>query len=314
MKSKDKILIYRGVGNFEEVLVRGHYFKKYPIKASLESHSNIQNLKQAVNRFRLQPHKRRQLSIKVYDEEAVVETGADGYFETRVSHAFKKEGWFKITVEDQINGESAEGSFFVPDLNAPSVISDIDDTVLISHSTRFLRKMRLILFKNAHSRRVTKSIQSDDWMSKLSPEKEIDSYFYVSSSEWNLYDFLSDFFSIKDLPKGPFFLQRLKTSPLKLLGSGGGHHEHKLESIRFLLDFYPGKPFYLLGDSGQKDIHIYMEVTKSYPERISGVLIRKIRRNSKKSALLEAKKLFKDFDIPFHAFSDKELDQFKTDI
>jgi len=314
MERRDKILIYRGVGNSQQVLVRGHYFKKYPIKELRQQQSQIQNLRQAFNRFRLQPHKYRKLDVRVGDDSREVTTGKDGYFESTLAHTGSELGWYKINVSDPENGKEDEGSYFVPDESSPSIISDIDDTVLISHSTRFLRKMRLFLFKNAHSRKITKHVESEDWMSHLLPETEIDSYFYVSSSEWNLYDFLEDFFEIKGLPKGPFFLKRLKTNPLKLLRSGGGHHLHKLDSINFLMGFYPSKPFYLLGDSGQKDIHIYMDVVKQNPGRVKGVLIRKIKLNSRRKILEEASRFFHQNGIPFHAFTDHEIDQINPDI
>lgn len=312
MKKLDKILIYRGVGNANQVLVRGHYFKRYPIKKLKEEQSSFQNLKQAYNRFRLQPHKYRKLVVTVGDDQKDLTTGKDGYFEVTLNHSGPDSGWFKIIVNDPENGNVDQGSYFVPDPASPSIISDIDDTVLISHSTQFLRKMRLILFKNAHSRKSTKHIESEDWMNSLLPEKEIDSHFYVSSSEWNLYDFLADFFEIKGLPKGPFFLKRLKTSPLKLLKSGGGQHLHKLDSINFLMKFYQSKSFYLLGDSGQKDIHIYMDVARQNPDRVKGVLIRKIRHRSRKKVLEEASEFFKEENIPFHAFSDQEIDQINS--
>ena len=130
-------------------------------------------------------------------------------------------------------------------------------------------------------------------MDDLVSRGTIDSFFYVSSSEWNLYDFLRDFFQVKGLPQGFFFLKRLKTNPLKLLKTGSGRHDHKFESIEFLLNFFPEKTFYMIGDSGQKDIHIYMEIAKEYPERICGVLIRKIRKDTRKKILQEADTLFK---------------------
>jgi phosphatidate phosphatase APP1 len=35
-------------------------------------------------------------------------------------------------------------------------------------------------------------------------------FFYVSGSEWNLYDFIVEFFRINNLPKGVFLLNQLK--------------------------------------------------------------------------------------------------------
>jgi len=101
-------------------------------------------------------------------------------------------------------------------------------------------------------------------------------FFYVSSSEWNLYEFLQDFFHVQNIPKGPFLLQEYKSGLRDLLFTGGGSHQHKEDKIRRLMLLFPKLKFILIGDSGQRDTEIYRQILHEFPDRILAVYIRKI--------------------------------------
>jgi phosphatidate phosphatase APP1 len=69
---------------------------------------------------------------------------------------------------------------------------------------------------------------------QLGPDGEgLNPIFYVSSSPWNLYDLLEEFFRVHGIPEGPLFLRDWDFSPLKLLRMG--HQDHKLTQDRAAL-------------------------------------------------------------------------------
>jgi phosphatidate phosphatase APP1 len=107
--------------------------------------------------------------------------------------------------------------------------------------------------------------------------------FYVSSSPWNLYDVLTEFFELNDIPQGPLMLRDWGIKPSELLPLG--HKKHKLESIRAILDAYPDLPFVLIGDSGQEDPEIYRDVVHEYPERIRAIYIRDVSARTRESEI-----------------------------
>lgn len=110
--------------------------------------------------------------------------------------------------------------------------------------------------------------------------------FYVSSSPWNLYDLLQDFFHIEELPNGPLFLRDFGITPEQFIV--GGHGSHKREAIDELLETHPELPFLLIGDSGQEDPEIYAAVARDHPERILVVYIRDVtteKRNHEVKAI-----------------------------
>jgi phosphatidate phosphatase APP1 len=98
--------------------------------------------------------------------------------------------------------------------------------------------------------------------------------FFLSSSPWNLYDLLIEFFRLQEIPAGPLFLRDWGISAGELLPTG--HHAHKLGVLRQILELYPWLPFILIGDSGQEDPEIYRAVLDDFPGRILAIYIRDV--------------------------------------
>lgn len=116
-------------------------------------------------------------------------------------------------------------------------------------------------------------------------------FFYVSSSEWNLYDLLVDFCDHHDLPKGPFLLRDTQIKLSKVWKSGSGDHSHKLEKIQHILRLHEEKEFILIGDSGQQDAEIYCQIARENPELIKTIYIRDVRPSRHKDVLRIAENL-----------------------
>jgi phosphatidate phosphatase APP1 len=155
------------------------------------------------------------------------------------------------------------------------VISDVDDTVVRTEANQWLRMLRIVLLTSAHTRmpfrHVDQLYQALRGGSDGGRENPI---FYLSSSPWNLYDLLEEFFRVHDIPEGPLFLRDWQASPLKLLRMD--HQTHKIDRIRHLLRVYPELPWVLIGDSGQEDPEIYRDAVREFPGRIRAVYIHSV--------------------------------------
>jgi len=97
--------------------------------------------------------------------------------------------------------------------------------------------------------------------------------FYVSSSPWNLYEYLMAVFVRTQLPLGPFFLRDLGVSRTQFIT--GTHGDHKTDAIETILDANPHLKFTLVGDTGQHDPHIYADIVQRFPNRILQVILRR---------------------------------------
>ncbi|WP_372950364.1 App1 family protein [Mariniphaga sp.] len=288
-----KILPYKGYGNETDVFIQGMVIEDKGLAKPKNKHRFWTNMLSTIKRFSSDEIPDVKVSATFLGESKTVKTDELGYFsfhfhfENKQDDLLTKE-WHSIHFEllDQIIENQppihATGEIrIVPVRHNRIIVSDIDDTVMISHATQILKKLRLMLLKNALTRSPFLGVSKFyDALAKGTFKTENNPFFYVSSSEWNLYDLLDDFFHFNHLPKGVFMLRKLESSIYKFWKSGGGSHEHKFEKIESLLQFYPGQKFILIGDSGQHDPEIYSRLAFEFPGRIETIFIRKIRKRT----------------------------------
>ncbi len=300
---ESKIIGYRGIANSERVIISGHAFEKHKVRDLHPHHGKRRNLKQTIRRFRAKPLKMTAIDVSINGTKKRVRTNKKGFFTCEIKQAHDKPGWYKYQLYWKRNDKNFESEYYFSDDQETGVISDIDDTLLVSHSTKLIRKMTLLLFRNAHTRKTIPFLKS--WyahIKDLDDDSKVKDFYYVSNSEWNLYDFLIDFFSINELPKGVFFLQNLKKGLRDLVSSGKVHHNHKIKSIEFLLRFYPKKKFILIGDNGQKDMEIYYQIVSKFHNRIKGVMIRKLPYIKNEKRIQSYRQKITDLGVSFLTF------------
>jgi phosphatidate phosphatase APP1 len=284
-----KIIPYRGYANQKDIYIQGSVIEDKGLSKPNEKNSIWQNILAMIKRFSGDEIPHVKVKAKFFDMEQIEVTDEGGFF----SFHFKfgeipeqqiKSGWYPVSFEllDHIVEEQplikATGEIrIVSPAEKRIIVSDIDDTVLISHSTQTIRKLRLMLLKNALSRLPFKGVSFFyHALERGTDSKSSHPFFYVSSSEWNLYDLLEDFFEHHRMPKGSYMLRRLESSIYKFWKSGQGSHEHKYHKIKFLLNTFDQQNFILIGDSGQKDPQIYKRLALEFPGRVEAIYIRKI--------------------------------------
>jgi phosphatidate phosphatase APP1 len=296
------VVAYRGWGNTVEALVLGHAFRHYKLAPPHPDHSLWDNLLAALRRYRLKPLSGVEVEVEIEGQVQTTRTDNRGFFSCEIPLVAAKPGWHAYRYRSAGMVEWQEAALLIADPAAPGVISDVDDTWLVSHSTRWWHKLRLILGNNAYSRRPFERL--DAWRAVLSEMNQGSlpgDFFYVSDSEWNLYDFLLDFFRLHRLPQGPFLLQNLKSGWEEVVFNRLPRIS-KADRIRSLLDFFPEKSFYLLGDSGQRDPEIYAAVVGEEPDRFLGVLIRDLPLRGDDARLRYFGRQIEAAGVPFHTF------------
>jgi phosphatidate phosphatase APP1 len=160
--------------------------------------------------------------------------------------------------------------------------------VVKTDAAHLLRMARSVFLSNARTRLPFKGVAAlyRALQQGTTAEPGANPLFYVSSSPWNLYDLLIEFFTLHNIPQGPIFLRDWGVSKHELLPTQ--HRGHKLVAIEQLLERYPDLPFILIGDSGQEDPEIYHEVVRRYPGRICAVYIRNVSREPSRATAIRA--------------------------
>lgn len=177
-------------------------------------------------------------------------------------------------------GRAAQAESFTVPILAPgtddhwAVISDIDDTVIETGATNFLKNWRRVLVDRPQDRLAVPGAASLYGLIAGDHAAPTRPFFYVSSSPWNLYGFLTEFMERNRIPHGPMFLRDIGIDRKTFIHAG--HASHKLAAIETILAFYPGHRFVLVGDNGQEDVAIYAQAVADFPGRVSAVLIRDV--------------------------------------
>ncbi|MBD2843125.1 phosphatase domain-containing protein [Erythrobacter rubeus] len=226
-------------------------------------------------------------------------TGAEGFAHFEIpfgdEHALPmSSGWERARLRwsaHENGGEAGETTAFVlaPGRDAGiGVISDIDDTILetgiTGNARAILRNWKRVLIQMPGQRVAVPGAQ--DFYSALGGDAEAalaDSdttvpqarprpVFYVSSSPWNLFNYLVAYKRQREMPLGPIMLRDWGFNR-KTLGSEG-HGSHKENAILRILETYPHMRFAMVGDDTQKDLVAFGAIVEKMPERIAAVFIR----------------------------------------
>ncbi|MCF8302960.1 MAG: App1 family protein [Bacteroidales bacterium] len=276
---KSIIVPHYGFSNGDETHVKGHAFRNYQY-SSHERQSVIKNVLQMINRYQLIPVRNAEIEITVKGVQKNVTTDRSGFFSATLPVSDPKTGWQDYTCKFTDDNTIFPGSYRVCDAYDTAVISDIDDTLLITHTTNIIRMISLVMLKNAFTRKATPQLGDIfKYVEELSGESLPQDFFYVSNSEWNLYDFLTDFFRHNNFPEGIFLLQPLRIGMRDVVLKAHKYEDHKPKSIKHLLNFFPQKPFIFVGDNSHRDLEIYAAIGRQFPDRIKGVIVRELKRD-----------------------------------
>ena len=282
--------LYRGYVNKEELVVFGHVFKSWAPDKYRMDRKGIRHAVSVIHMFRIKPLENVEVTLKFKDIVVTTKTLADGYFRFTIPCSENLEsGWHPYEVSCNLYdyGIVQTSELLKPFESKVGVISDIDDTFLVSHSGNFFKKLYILLFKNINKRKVFEDVVPHyQALSRAGQENETasNSFFYVSSSEWNLYEFIDAFARLHKLPKAVIKLKKIKTGISDFLFTGRGSHDHKFEKIKDIIMFYPNLDYVLLGDDSQKDPYLYERIVKIFPENIKAIYIRQTSRRKKQQA------------------------------
>jgi phosphatidate phosphatase APP1 len=280
-----QILPYHGYGTPQEIFMKGRLLEEREIMQLEDQDTVWKNILNMYQRFRSEEIPDARLQAQFYDTVKDVVTDNEGFFNLRFQPKTPPptdHPWHDITLEllesmvEEQGPLQKTGKVLIPPSSSQfAVVSDIDDTIMISNADNFIQFARLTLLNNARSRAPFAGVGAFyRALQRGADAPTFNPIFYLSSNAWNLYDFLIAVMETHDIPVGPLFLRDIGIDETKFIKAG--HQAHKGEQIRHLMEIYPNLPFILIGDSGQKDAEIYRQAVYDSPERVAAIYIRDV--------------------------------------
>lgn len=161
--------------------------------------------------------------------------------------------------------------FTIPTGSRVGIISDVDDTIMLTQAPTFWKAAYNLLLLDPKKRAPVPGMSV--LFSKLQDMFPDAPFFYLSTSPWNVESSIRHFITYHGYPEGPLLLRDLDPRPKTFVPSGV---QHKLEYTEQLMADFPDMKFILIGDDGQKDPTTYATIARRYPGRVLAIGIRQL--------------------------------------
>ncbi len=180
-------------------------------------------------------------------------------------------GWqrFQMSVED---GAPVDATAFIvsPDTHF-GVVSDVDDTVMVTALPRPLVAAWNSFVVNEHARLPVPGMAV--MLERLVRTHPGAPMIYLSTGAWNIAPMLARFQKRHLFPRGSMLLTDWGPTHDRMFRSG---QQHKRDNLERLAREFPQIRWLLIGDDGQHDDAIYTAFAKEHPENVAAVAIRRL--------------------------------------
>ncbi|WP_291885909.1 phosphatase domain-containing protein [Cellulomonas sp.] len=211
-----------------------------------------------------------QLEVTVGDRTHHVVTDRGGYVDALLE-ADLAPGWHDVVLRTQ-DGDRAVAPVHVVDPGVRyGIVSDIDDTVLVTRLPRPFVAAWNVLVRHENAREPVPGMA--ELYHRLLAADPRAPVVYLSTGAWNAAPTLGRFLRRHGYPAGPMLLTDWGPTNTGWFRSGP---EHKRAQLRRLVHELPDVRWILVGDDGQRDPEIYAEAARLFPEHLRAVVVRQL--------------------------------------
>ncbi|MFG6502260.1 App1 family protein [Microbacterium sp. P05] len=211
-----------------------------------------------------------QITVTIDGERHEVVADRGGVLDT-VLPAHLEPGWQTITVAVE-GGEPIETRVFIVGSDVRfGVVSDVDDTVMVTALPRPLLAAWNSFVVDEHARQPVPGMAV--LLERLAREHQGAPVIYLSTGAWNVAPTLIRFLRRHLYPSGAILLTDWGPTHDRWFRSG---QDHKRSNLRRLAEEFPNVRWLLVGDDGQHDDAIYTGFAIEHPEAVAAVAIRRL--------------------------------------
>lgn len=271
------IQFQHGYGNARQFVIEGRVVEKRSGRAPAPDDSRLRNLWRNLRQLVNDEQDKVPLRIRFAGQTFEARTDREGYFSVRAATpAVTKPGWSPVEVSTPDGELSTRAEILiVPTVNRLGVISDFDDTLIISNVNDKTKLLKLSLMKNPVQRQAAPGMPAFlRALAARNPQASAAPVFYLSASPRQLQVSIQSFLDQNGYPRGVLLAKKVtddqSSDPLT------DQVRYKTARIETLLRELPVLRFVLIGDDGEKDPEIYHDIRTRFPERVEAVYIRRV--------------------------------------
>ncbi|HOY70716.1 MAG TPA: DUF2183 domain-containing protein [Methylotenera sp.] len=267
---KDEIVIYPAFISSNGGTIEGRIIKQRKMRQFSFEDGWRRNLTRSLSLMINRERKCVPFTLTFGEHHYTGTTDDEGYFKVAIQTNSHVHGWQKITVKSTFSQHEGQ-CLVIGEQVTCGVITDLDDTILVSEVTKKLRLLTNTFLKNPLQREaVVGAAQVYHHLTAQQPHTPI---FYLSATPRQLFHFVQGFLQHYDFPAGLIITRRLTRDE-----AGDSLHvkTYKIEKITAIFNALPHVKFTLIGDDGEHDPDIYHEIQSRFPLQVEGVWIRRI--------------------------------------
>ena len=209
-------------------------------------------------------------------------TDDEGYFQFEIDLPKPLEPKYyraKLNLKNFVSEKECQ-LLILPDDKGIGIISDFDDTVIVTDVINKAQAVKNTLFKNYKQRQVVQGM-SHSYKGILSKNDypSLSTLFFVTGSPRQLSTSIHNFLNYHHFPDRVLIGKKLNgenSDPFL------DQLSYKTKRISMIFELYPKMQFILVGDDGEKDPEIYNIVQKTFPDQVLSIWIRKVSTNPNK--------------------------------
>lgn len=220
------------------------------------------------------PVKNTPVTIEVAGRKHQVRTDRGGYVDCVVDGALSP-GWATVRLSLDAIEPGTEPVAAMVRIVDPAVrfgiVSDIDDTVMVTMLPRLMLAAWHTFVLNEHARMAVPGMAVlYERLTNANPGAPV---LYLSTGAWNVAPALTRFLARHLYPAGPLLLTDWGPTDERWFRSG---RAHKQAALVRLAEEFPHVKWLLIGDDGQHDREIYAQFAATHPDHVFAIAIRQL--------------------------------------
>jgi len=276
LHAKDNILVYHAYGNAHQIVIQGRMEEKKTFSEAKEDDNWFQNIWRTARQVKADEIKNQTIFARLNGEKFETKGDDEGYFEFNIAtQKALKSGYEKIALNIEGNSNALKTEVTVVGLEPRvGIISDFDDTIIVSDVNNKIKLGYNTVLKNYKQRKVVPTmLERFQKILAHNPKDAPSTLFILSGSPQQLFFAVEDFLAFHHFPRHTLILKKAHGEHKDPLTD---QFAYKTEKIERLIKLYPNMRWVMFGDSGEKDAEVYKFIKEKYSNKVVNYYIRDV--------------------------------------